>query len=218
MSTGGLASAAGPGQDAIHPAAILTSDDVTSHSSSPMNSAKARRNSPARASASTSDLAGSSRSSPKTASTSRADKEKKQDRERSASKDNEKARDKERETRLPACEACRTRKVKCDALLPACTPCQKSGRECFGRDKIPNVSRGLVYELQQKVKDLESRLALASSGGAINGHLTAHGDDGSDNTSGSGSRTSRVGRPPAKRTKRGRNGHPSFGNGAQIRQ
>ncbi|SPO23344.1 related to PPR1 - Zinc finger transcription factor [Ustilago trichophora] len=215
MSTGGPASAAGPGQDSIHPAAIQTSDDVSSHSSSPMNSAKARRNSPARASASTSDIAGPSRSSPKTVSTSRADKERKQDRERSASKDNEKARDKEKETRLPACEACRTRKVKCDALLPACTPCQKSGRECFGRDKIPNVSRGLVYELQQKVKDLESRLALASSGAAINGHSTAHGDDGSDNTSGSGSRTSRAGRPPAKRTKRGRNGHPSFGNGAQ---
>ncbi len=109
---------------------------------------------------------GSTSSSPIAVGAERTDKDKKQPRESSTPKDNDKARDKDRETRLPACEACRTRKVKCDALLPACTPCQKSGRECFGRDKAPNVSRGLVYELQQKVKDLESKLALAATGNA----------------------------------------------------
>lgn len=140
-------------------------------------------------------------------------KDNKLDGERSASKENDKNRDKERETRLPACEACRIRKVKCDALLPACTPCQKSGRECFGRDKVPNVSRGLVYELQQKVKDLESRLALATSATAAGSPLVSQNADGGEKTAAKGGRPSHGGKPPAKRTKRGRNGYQSFEDG-----
>lgn len=153
----------------------------------------------------------------------RGSDQKKHDRGRSASRDDTKARGKDRETRLPACEACRTRKVKCDALLPACTPCRKSGRECVGRDKIPNVSRGLVYELQQKVKDLESRLALASSSNAVsnsrassrNGHLQHdHGRDSSDSDNASESQSSRRNEPPKKRRKGGRNGHSTLPSSA----
>ncbi|GAC96122.1 C6 transcription factor [Pseudozyma hubeiensis SY62] len=139
-------------------------------------------------------------------------KDKKHDREASILTDSDK-KDKERETRLPACEACRSRKVKCDALLPACTPCQKSGRECYGRDKVPNVSRGLVYELQQKVKDLESRLALASSGVKV--LSVTNGDAGRNAAGERGRRSSHAGLPSAKRAKRGRNGHSSFDHSAQ---
>ncbi|KAJ9478074.1 C6 transcription factor [Pseudozyma hubeiensis] len=139
-------------------------------------------------------------------------RDKKHDREASILTDSDK-KDKERETRLPACEACRSRKVKCDALLPACTPCQKSGRECFGRDKVPNVSRGLVYELQQKVKDLESRLALASSG--LNVSSIANGDAVHEGAGERDRRSSHIGRPSAKRARRGRNGHSSFDRSAE---
>lgn len=212
MSAGIVASAIRPGQDGVPSSTTHNIEDLVS-SSSPKSSAKARKNSlgrPASISAaeSTGAVASSSRSSPKSA----VDRK-----ERSASKDNDKGRDKERETRLPACEACRSRKVKCDALLPACTPCQKSGRECFGRDKVPNVSRGLVYELQQKVKDLESRLALASSGNPAstthNGNVSvAQNGHGSDSDSAGESRTSRIARPATKRQKRGRNGFSSLHN------
>lgn len=153
--------------------------------------------------------------SPSSTTSRQADHDRKPDSEAKVLKESDKSKDKQRETRLPACEACRTRKVKCDALLPACTPCQKSGRECFGRDKAPNVSRGLVYELQQKVKDLEGRLALASSGLAFSGSSNAHADAGSDHASASGSRSSRFENPPAKRPRRGRNGRPSLNNDTQ---
>lgn len=94
----------------------------------------------------------------------------------------------QREGRLPACEECRSRKVKCDALLPVCTPCQKSGRECVGRDKVPNVSRSLIYDLQQKVKDLESRLAQAGSQSrSKRRRLDSPSSDPSDESSPSGS-------------------------------
>ena len=207
MSAGLIASAVRPGLSTTHP-----TDDTATITSPRTGSAKGGKADPTRGSISGADaisaVASSSRPSPKSAV------DKNQDREGSASKD------KERETRLPACEACRSRKVKCDALLPACTPCQKSGRECFGRDKVPNVSRGLVYELQQKVKDLESRLALASSGNSVgntshNGHTSAtHKGHGSGSDSSSDGRTSRVGRPFNKRQKRSRNGYHSSHNAA----
>ncbi|SPO36060.1 uncharacterized protein PSFLO_01531 [Pseudozyma flocculosa] len=66
-------------------------------------------------------------------------------------------------SRLPACEACRSRKIKCDALVPACTPCRKAQRECVGRDKTSSVSRGLIWELQEKVRELEQKLSSAST-------------------------------------------------------
>ncbi|CBQ72052.1 conserved hypothetical protein [Sporisorium reilianum SRZ2] len=162
-----------------------------------------------------SSTAAPARSSPKTPSAQRSDKDKKHDRDAATPRDSDKGKDKERETRLPACEACRTRKVKCDALLPACTPCRKSGRECFGRDKVPNVSRGLVYELQQKVKDLESRLALAASGSIVDVLSSANGDAASDGAGASGGRSFHLGGPPAKRAKKGRNGRSSFDVDAQ---
>ncbi|PWY98436.1 hypothetical protein BCV70DRAFT_201750 [Testicularia cyperi] len=135
------------------------------------------------------------------------------DQQQSKDRDKDKdAKDKDRETRLPACEGCRSRKIKCDALLPACTPCRKSGRECIGRDKAPNVSRGLIWELQQKVKDLEGRLASAQTPGPEDRDITAqprrqrHSDenvsDGESSANGSGSPSSRRGRPPTKRQRR----------------
>ncbi|SNX83039.1 related to PPR1 - Zinc finger transcription factor [Melanopsichium pennsylvanicum] len=200
MSTGGLAPMRLPGHDDLP----SFSTDATAS-----NTAKQTTNSTSRASGSNlnafSATAGPSRSSLETSVKQIVDK--KQDRERSTSKD------KERESRLPACEACRTRKVKCDALLPACTPCQKSGRECFGRDKVPNVSRGLVYELQQKVKDLERRLALTSSG--ADNHSASREGDISDSPSASGRRILYAQRPPAKRAKRGRDWQPSLNDGVE---
>ncbi|KAI3480779.1 hypothetical protein L1887_57046 [Cichorium endivia] len=185
---------------------------------SPKGSAKRPRVSPNGMSTPLHDNSGNAtptRSSPNPTALESAKKDRKLDRERSDSKDSARARDKDRESRLPACEACRTRKVKCDALLPACTPCQKSGRECFGRDKVPNVSRGLVYELQQKVKDLESRLALASSGATTNGSASKRGgppaadddDMASDAAETSVASSSRLQPPGPHQHKRGRHGY-----------
>ncbi|TKY87234.1 hypothetical protein EX895_003911 [Sporisorium graminicola] len=220
MSAAILTAATFPGQDDIHHPESTSSPGSPESRSSPNYAASASKKASTQASISTSmafpTTPGPARPSPKTpSSTHRADKDKKHDKDTATPRDNDKGKDKEREARLPACEACRTRKVKCDALLPACTPCRKSGRECFGRDKVPNVSRGLVYELQQKVKDLESRLALASSGSIVDASFSANGDLASDGASANGSRSSRVGGPPAKRTKRGRNGRSSFDDGAQ---
>ncbi|EWC48963.1 hypothetical protein DRE_00268 [Drechslerella stenobrocha 248] len=73
---------------------------------------------------------------------------------------------------LTACNRCRSRKSRCDASLPKCEPCQRSGSQCDFWDASKNIklSRSYVIFLQNRVKALEQELkqlekdAPASSG------------------------------------------------------
>ncbi|KAI0161163.1 fungal-specific transcription factor domain-containing protein [Hypoxylon sp. FL1284] len=68
---------------------------------------------------------------------------------------------------VSACSRCRAAKVKCDGKLPACTACEKAGREneCsaandqFARGK----ERSYVAALELRIEKLEKRLAYARS-------------------------------------------------------
>ncbi|KAF3061972.1 Positive regulator of purine utilization [Daldinia childiae] len=68
---------------------------------------------------------------------------------------------------VSACSRCRSAKVKCDGKLPACTACEKAGREkeCsaandqFARGK----ERSYVAALELRIEKLEKRLAYARS-------------------------------------------------------
>ncbi|KAK5990734.1 hypothetical protein PT974_09004 [Cladobotryum mycophilum] len=68
---------------------------------------------------------------------------------------------------VSACSRCRAAKVKCDGKLPACTACEKAGREneCsaandqFARGK----ERSYVAALELRIEKLERRLQYAKS-------------------------------------------------------
>ncbi|OTB08263.1 hypothetical protein M426DRAFT_8069 [Hypoxylon sp. CI-4A] len=68
---------------------------------------------------------------------------------------------------VSACSRCRSAKVKCDGKLPACTACEKAGREneCsaandqFARGK----ERSYVAALELRIEKLEKRLEYARS-------------------------------------------------------
>lgn len=59
--------------------------------------------------------------------------------------------------RLPACVRCRTRKTKCDSLLPACSNCAKAGVECTNKDNAvgKEVSRSYLLALEERVREYE---------------------------------------------------------------
>jgi hypothetical protein len=54
--------------------------------------------------------------------------------------------------RLPACRRCRSRKTKCDTLLPSCSNCVKAGVECVNNDRILGraVSRSYLWSLEEQ--------------------------------------------------------------------
>jgi hypothetical protein len=68
---------------------------------------------------------------------------------------------------VSACSRCRTAKIKCDGKLPACTACERAGREkdCsaandqFARGK----ERSYVAALELRIEKLERRLQYAKS-------------------------------------------------------
>ncbi|CZR67904.1 related to transcriptional activator Mut3p [Phialocephala subalpina] len=61
---------------------------------------------------------------------------------------------------LRACEACRTKKIKCDAKMPACTHCIKYSRECIFRsvERKGKRRKGAKY-----IEGLEKRLGRMES-------------------------------------------------------
>ncbi|KAK6358949.1 hypothetical protein TWF696_000122 [Orbilia brochopaga] len=61
---------------------------------------------------------------------------------------------------LTACNRCRSRKSRCDASLPKCEPCQRSGSQCDFWDASKNItlSRSYVIFLQDRVKALEAEI------------------------------------------------------------
>ncbi|KAL2129678.1 hypothetical protein VTI74DRAFT_7444 [Chaetomium olivicolor] len=79
---------------------------------------------------------------------------------------------------VSACSRCRSAKVKCDNKLPACTACERAGREkeCtaandqFARGK----ERSYVAALELRIEKLERRLSYARS---TNASIALHGPD-----------------------------------------
>lgn len=59
--------------------------------------------------------------------------------------------------RLNACERCRTRKSKCDSLLPSCASCKKAGVECVNKDRATGraYTRDYVNSLEHRLKAIE---------------------------------------------------------------
>ncbi|KAI5804538.1 fungal-specific transcription factor domain-containing protein [Geopyxis carbonaria] len=58
---------------------------------------------------------------------------------------------------VTACQRCRTRKIRCDGVLPACKSCVKAGVDCIEVDRSGdnNMPRSHVLELENRIKWLE---------------------------------------------------------------
>lgn len=61
--------------------------------------------------------------------------------------------------KLPACEKCRLRKIRCDNLAPKCTPCQRRSVACIIIDSSTQkqYTRQNVQELEDRLKHLEAQ-------------------------------------------------------------
>ncbi|RPB26733.1 hypothetical protein L211DRAFT_846900 [Terfezia boudieri ATCC MYA-4762] len=62
---------------------------------------------------------------------------------------------------VTACQRCRTRKIKCDGVLPCCGNCAKAAQPCMEVDKSGerDIPRSHILELENRIKYLESLLA-----------------------------------------------------------
>ncbi|KAF8865237.1 hypothetical protein BDZ45DRAFT_580482 [Acephala macrosclerotiorum] len=84
-----------------------------------------------------------------------------------------------------ACDRCKVRKIRCDALPGGCSPCLQNNSECRTTDRITGraTSRGYVEGLEQQNRDLQHRIReleqrLTQSGADIkpaNGYHDAQG-------------------------------------------
>ena len=63
-------------------------------------------------------------------------------------------------TKIPACQRCKIKKIKCDQNFPKCAKCARIGTECMVYDPIVKreVSRIYMLQLEDRIKVLESRL------------------------------------------------------------
>ncbi|RPA87465.1 hypothetical protein BJ508DRAFT_60417 [Ascobolus immersus RN42] len=59
-----------------------------------------------------------------------------------------------------ACDRCKIRKIRCDALQEGCSPCKSTGTECRTTDRISRraVPRGYVENLEAKCSSLEAKV------------------------------------------------------------
>lgn len=71
--------------------------------------------------------------------------------------------DVERGRQLPACQRCRTRKIKCDRAAPKCSRCAKAKATCLVVDPVTSetYSRDFISRLEEKEKEL--RVAVEAS-------------------------------------------------------
>ncbi|KIW11215.1 hypothetical protein PV08_10515 [Exophiala spinifera] len=94
------------------------------------------------------------------------------------------------EWKLPACERCRLRKVKCDTLPPKCTSCRRGDAACIivDPDSRERYTRDGLYQLEQKLQLLEQttahlasnpQVASPASPSATKGTRTQYVGDGS---------------------------------------
>jgi hypothetical protein len=66
--------------------------------------------------------------------------------------------------KLPACERCRKRKIKCDGAPPKCGRCSKSNVACIILDPVTNerYTRSAIYDLEKRLDFLESQRSRTS--------------------------------------------------------
>ncbi|KAF5526975.1 putative transcriptional regulatory protein [Colletotrichum aenigma] len=62
--------------------------------------------------------------------------------------------------RLPACQLCYQKKIKCDSTRPACTPCSRTGNDCIVLNSggEETLSRAEIDRLEQRGKELSQTL------------------------------------------------------------
>ena len=67
--------------------------------------------------------------------------------------------------KLPACERCRLRKVKCDTSPPKCGPCKRNATACIIVDPVSRerYTRDGIFQLEQTLKLLEQNTHGAAS-------------------------------------------------------
>lgn len=60
--------------------------------------------------------------------------------------------------RLPACEVCHIRKVKCDNNRPECSSCTKNGEECVELDPASGkrIARNYIHQLEEQERALRT--------------------------------------------------------------
>lgn len=58
--------------------------------------------------------------------------------------------------RLRACQRCRSRKTRCDHVLPSCHSCTKAGVACMSDDKTlgKNLTRSEAWALEQRIRNI----------------------------------------------------------------
>ncbi|CAN3372008.1 hypothetical protein DIURU_001450 [Diutina rugosa] len=63
-------------------------------------------------------------------------------------------------TKIPACQRCRVKKIKCDQNFPKCSKCAKIGADCIVFDPVVarEVPRSYTLQLEDRVKALEAQL------------------------------------------------------------
>ncbi|KAK5235351.1 hypothetical protein LTR47_003536 [Exophiala xenobiotica] len=74
-----------------------------------------------------------------------------------------------------SCELCKTRKVKCDRVEPACGWCARNNRVCVYKERQkPGLRVGYGRELEEKINRLEA--LLQHMGRRLEEHIVDHGD------------------------------------------
>ena len=76
---------------------------------------------------------------------------------------------------VSACQRCRSAKVKCDGLLPACGACSRAGRaaECSSANDhfAKGKERSYVASLESRIEKLEKQIAQAKTQQASTSNL-----------------------------------------------
>lgn len=79
---------------------------------------------------------------------------------RGQSDEDKEAKDLANATKIPACQRCRVKKIKCDQNFPKCLKCGKIGADCIVFDPVVGreVPRSYTLQLEDRVKALEAQL------------------------------------------------------------
>lgn len=74
-----------------------------------------------------------------------------------------------------SCELCKSRKVKCDRVEPACGWCARNNRTCVYKERQkPGLRVGYGRELEEKINRLDALLRVM--GRRLEDHISEHGD------------------------------------------
>lgn len=68
--------------------------------------------------------------------------------------------------KLPACERCRTKKIRCDSNIPSCSTCTKLGITCLNKDKVLGtvVDRKHLLSLNERLQNYDGNKRQRISG------------------------------------------------------